>query len=432
MLGRIFVALVACGVLSLAGCPTPEVVKKTDPNSTAATDPNDATDDGGQASGDHTGAGDAEADPNGAVGENDSGRGTDGNQTTSGGEDGGAGASGHATGGGGGAGGAGGAGAGTGVNTGGGTNGGGGGNTGGGNNGGGNNGGGNTGGGPPTIGGESELAFIEAMTVAGRNAREIADNRVPNAIYFAFVAGNQTGQGVTFAGTLQLSATWSVLGYDPAPSNRLVVVDPNGPVEFTYEAFDGNWSGVAAFTDYHTNLTFRVATATENVRIVSSNNYGNFTRRCTGTITLPRGTADVDIVEGGGEYADSEVKTAWFNSTWEVGGASSIRGTVQAAGGSVNVFEVFDSKMVNLVLRTKIGVGSTGTYNGAAYQLQDVYFQFVLLGANVLEPDYWVIQGGLERGGVAIGICKFNGAVVADRYAPPRVLELVNGTLIGM
>jgi hypothetical protein len=288
------------------------------------------------------------------------------------------------------------------------------------------------------IQGADEVAFVEAMCRGARDTKTNGYTRTVNAIFNVFAISNFTNTYPVFVGTLTLGNTGSALAYDANPQDHLVVVSPTETVEYFYQQFDGDGNGISAFIDSHAALVVRVVKANAyDFTITSSAAPGGSRRRYQGSIVLERSTVQVDVIESDGNLFDFTAQIAYPTGADFAGltffSASSLQGTVLAAGGTIDVSEVFDSRFVNTVQQTKIFVSSTGQRNGANYAMGNVYFQQVERDGLPSEPDFWLATGQLFRGDSAIGDAQFiNSANPITDPARKRAMVLVDGTAIGM
>lgn len=301
----------------------------------------------------------------------------------------------------------------------------------------------NPGGNPPAqpqIAGDDERAFIEALAIGGRETFSAGRASIPEVVVGVFDASNIAGAWVA-NGTVAIGLPGGTQ-YAPTPADRLVVQTPDHTAEYFITSFTGDLSGITAFINNHSDLRFRVVIQNKcDLQVTGAQAGANFQNHYVGSIVLPRGTAQADITHGGGSsfslganfLPDFSVELV----TDPVTGVSlvsgdSIAGTVSAAGGTINVSEVFDDKIVNTVQQQKLWIATSGARNGVNYRSHDAFFRFVERDGYVSEPDFWRGQGQLLRDGAPIGEYKWDSGIFLSFAPPPRVLELVDGTKIGV
>lgn len=279
-------------------------------------------------------------------------------------------------------------------------------------------------GGAPDLQGD-ELAFIEAIVVGGRRAMSLATTHVPLVTQAVFIASGANQGALTTTGTLTLDAQGNATAYAPDPTDRLVLAGESSRVEYRIAAFEGDFSGTFEFEQSHSDLRFRVTVEGDcELTIASVAGNGQFERHIDGTVMLSRGPAAVAIVHGDASQFDPDAAQL-FSGT-------SITGTVQAAGGTIDVRELFDTKFIGSVFQFKLTIASTANRGGRAYECRDVFYAMVERDGFPVEPDFWRDNGQLLRDGVTIGEFDLDRIISPDLPSPGRVLNLVNGEQIGV
>jgi len=281
----------------------------------------------------------------------------------------------------------------------------------------------------PTIGGADELAFIEAMTLGPRRTFTRGGALMNDAVFVVFTVSIHNGNALTTTGTATFDAQSNLTAYSPAPPDRLIVNHPNQAFEFVITEFVGDFSSRNAFLNDHSAFKFRgTVVGTADLQIDSIANNAGFRQHFVGTVMLPRGEIQTDIVRAGGDFFDINPPVGAVEALFR----SSIVGIVNAAGGTIQASEVFRDRIVNTSQDIQINVTSTGVRNGANYAFVPAFFRQTEKDGFATEPDFWRAIGGLERDEVLIGTCKYDGDIIVGRPSPPRILELIDSTKVDM
>lgn len=282
---------------------------------------------------------------------------------------------------------------------------------------------------PPGGGGADlegdELAFIEAMAAGGRRAMTRANEHVPQVTRAVFIASGANGGVLTTTGTLTFDEQGNATAYDAAPADRMVLAGAGLRVEYRIAAFAGDFSDEFQFERAHSDLRFQVTIEADcDLTIASVAGDGRFERHIDGAVMLSRGPARVSVVHGDGSRFDPDAAQL-FSGT-------SITGTVQAGGGTIEVRELFDTKFIGSVFQFKLAIASTATRGTTVYECRDVFYAMVERDGFPVEPDFWRDNGQLLRDGVPIGDFDLDRIISPDLPSPGRVLRLKNGVEIGV
>lgn len=273
-----------------------------------------------------------------------------------------------------------------------------------------------------------DLAFIEALTAAALTANTTASTAVTELIDDLF-AINQGQPVFTLTGTATFDASNKLVSYTSAPTDRLTVTTPEGTVEYFVSAFEGSKSSASSFKANHSDLRFRyVAAGVADFNCTDSSSNDDTTLHAVGTVQLSRGPATVDVTRTSSQSVSS------FDDFFSFRSEGGIEGTIQSAGGSIVVHEIFD-----IWSQTAIGLDqhlytrkttSTGSQAGHAYALSDVLFEQVISYYKV--ANEWTAEGTLIRDGATVGTCLYDSTPVKGAAPPDRILKLNNETIFPM